>query len=103
MYYEKGWIEFVGDNYREEFAKIVKSINKTTPALTLPEKEDLSNIKPNIGASIEGSPSLYLMVIGYTSISKFINLYISEENKSRYTKEEISRFSPIVLPNFLKD
>jgi len=103
MHYKNGWIEFSGDNYENEFQKIVKSILISTPSLTISEKEDILNITAVIGGSEYGNPTLRLKVIGYKSKSKFINNYVSKEDKKGFSIEQIEKMSPIVLPKFLEE
>jgi len=102
MRYEKGWLEFSGENYENQLNKIVKAIQKSTKPLTKEEKKDITGIIPIQGDNENGKPTLILKVIGYKSKSKFITTYISKKDKKDFSNEQLLKLSPIVLPNFLE-
>lgn len=104
MYFRHENLETHGSKYYKELDRLIQAINKSTPVLSEAEKDDIlgkTGPIPLVNPQ-ENTVRMYLKVVGYNNVSKYINTYIDKSKLEGMDSAEIKQFKPIVLPFRLK-
>jgi len=103
VYFRHQNLEFYGNTYYDELNKLVKSILQKGTMLTAQEKDDIIDRSGTLLGQGGLGIAILFKVVGFKSISKYLNTYADKNYVSSLKQEEINNLNPIVLPMKLKD